>query len=75
LAELEREGFALFMATSSQYVIVPRGQEEGYMATNYRQQPEYVFAARFLIAEYVSERIRVSPQVNWPLEIADDVPF
>jgi transcriptional regulator with XRE-family HTH domain len=76
LAELEREGFALFMATSSQYVKVPRGQEEGIMATHLRQSPQYAFAARFLIAEYVSERVRVSPQVNWPLEIEyDEVPF
>jgi transcriptional regulator with XRE-family HTH domain len=77
LAELEREGFALFMATSSQYVIVPYGTDEGIMVTGYKQDPRYVFAARFLIAEYVSERVRVSPQVNWPLkvEVDDDVPF
>jgi transcriptional regulator with XRE-family HTH domain len=77
LAELEREGLTLFMATSSQYVKVPRGQEEGHMATHTRQQPQYAFAARFLIGEYQSERVRASSRVLWPLEIEydDEVPF
>ncbi|MEQ7872524.1 helix-turn-helix transcriptional regulator [Sphingomonas sp. ASV193] len=77
LAELERQGMALYMSTSSQFVRVPQGQEEGHMAVSIRQSPEYAFAARFLIADYVSERVRVSPQVNWPLEIEydDGVPF
>ena len=77
LAELEKEGLALFMATSSQFVKVPRGQEEGIMATTGRQSPTYAFATRFLIAEYVSERVRAPSQVVWPLEIEydDGVPF
>lgn len=77
LAALDREGLALFMGTSSQCVKVPRGQEEGHMATHLRQLPEYVFATRFLIGEYVSERVRVSSNVLWPLEIEPepDVPF
>lgn len=76
LSDLEREGLALFMGTSSQYVKVPRMQEEGFMATSGRQRPQYVLAARFLVAEYGSERIRVSSDVLWPLEIEDDdLPF
>ena len=77
LTELEREGLALFMSTSSRYVKVPRGQEEGFRATSDRQRPEYVFAVRFLIGEYVSERVRVPATVIWPLPIEDDddIPF
>lgn len=65
------------MATSSQFVKVPRAQEEGHMATNIRQSPEYVFAVRFLIGDYISERTRASTRVMWPLEIEfdDEVPF
>lgn len=77
LADLERNGIALFLAVSSEYVKVPFGVEEGHMVTTTRQQPEYVRAARLLIAEYTSERIRVPADVVWPLQIEadDDIPF
>lgn len=77
LIDIEKEGLALFMGTSSQFVKVPRMQEEGFMATSHRQRPQFVFAVRFLVAEYSSERVRVSSDVLWPLEIEeiDDVPF
>ena len=47
------------------------------MATSGRQRPQYVLAVRLLIAEYSAERIRVSSDVLWPLEIEEDdgVPF
>ena len=77
LAEVERHGMALFMGVSSEYVKVPRWSEEGLMATHVGQRPEYVRAARFMIAEYTAERLRVPADVVWPLEIEpdDDIPF
>ncbi|WP_338466364.1 helix-turn-helix domain-containing protein [Novosphingobium sp. ZN18A2] len=73
LADVERNGMALFMATSTAYVKVPYRGEEGYMITRTGQWPEYVTAARFMIAEYQSERIRVSKEVRWPLS-EEDIP-
>jgi hypothetical protein len=77
LTELERHGLALFGATSSEYVKVPRGQEEGIMAISSRQNPQYAVAARFHIAEYSAERLRLPADVVWPLKIEfdDDIPF
>lgn len=79
LAALERQGIAVFMAVSSEYVKVPYLSDEG-MATHRGQAPEYVRAARFMVADYVSERIRLSADVLWPLQIEpdldfDDIPF
>lgn len=76
LARIESSGLALFMATSTVFVRVPRMTDEG-MVISHRQQPEYVTATRFLIAEYTAERIRQSADVLWPLELEldDDVPF
>lgn len=77
LMELERAGLALYCAASTEYVKVPELTEEG-LAISYRQKPRYVTAARFVIADYESERLRVSADVVWPLELEappDDVPF
>lgn len=68
LADIERSGMALFMATSTAYVKIPRMSEEGFLYTGRRQQPEYVMAARFMIGDYQSERLRVSRDVRWPLD-------
>lgn len=68
LAEIERNGMALFMATSTAFVKVPYGCEEGHMVTGRTQNASYVVAVRFHIAEYHSERIRISSDVRWPLD-------
>ena len=75
LANIERQGMALYMAVSVEYVKVPRRTDEGmYVYTN--QQPEYATAVRFLISAYSTERVRLPASVNWPLVIEDDdVPF
>lgn len=77
LSALERQGIALFMAVSSLYVKVPFGTDEGLMVTKTTQPPSYIRAARFMIADYTSERIRISADVVWPLELElpDDIPF
>ncbi|MBY6218721.1 helix-turn-helix domain-containing protein [Qipengyuania aquimaris] len=80
LADIEKLGMALFMATSTEYVKVPRRVEEGFMAVRTSQTAEYSRAARFLIADYTSERMRVPADAVWPLEIEpnpydDDIPF
>lgn len=79
LSGIEKHGMALFMAISTEHVKVPHRVEEGFMATRYNQSAEYVRAARFLIADYTAERMRVPADVVWPLdpepEPYDDVPF
>lgn len=77
LADLERNGLAVFMGVTTEYAKVPVGQEEGYMVTWAGQRPQYIRAARFLIAQYTAERLRVSSDVLWPLplELDDEPPF
>jgi transcriptional regulator with XRE-family HTH domain len=72
LAAIEKQGMALYMAASTEYVKVPRRTDEG-MATFRTQCPEYATAVRFMISEYSAERLRLPADVIWPLEIEDDV--
>lgn len=84
LLEMEKIGLALYSAASTVYVRVPYHHEEG-MVVRGTQRPSYVTAARFMIAPYDSERIRVSADVIWPLtlepepvstfDLDDEVPF
>tara|TARA_R110000782_G_scaffold138087_6_gene230669 strand:- start:7723 stop:8262 length:540 start_codon:yes stop_codon:yes gene_type:complete len=81
LMELERAGLALYCAASTVYLRVPEMCEEG-LAISYRQKPRYATAARFMIAHYDNERIRVRADVVWPLPLepesdqdVDEVPF
>jgi transcriptional regulator with XRE-family HTH domain len=78
LAEFERLGLALYSAAVTAYVKVPfYDQDEMGFVTTGRQTPQYVTAARLLIANYESDRLRVSADVVWPLdsEPEDDLPF
>jgi transcriptional regulator with XRE-family HTH domain len=70
LTELERSGLALYSGASTEFVKVPVRGEHGPYVAHY-QWPEYVMAARFLIAEYSAERVRVSADVLWPLKIEE----
>ncbi len=76
LTALERAGLALYSAASTVFVKVPYYTDEGMVVTS-RQRPKYVSAVRFVIAPYESERIRLSTDVVWPLdlELDDEVPF
>ena len=88
LSGLEREGLALYSGASTELVKIPQQCYEGWSIYS-SQKPEYVMAARFLIAEYQADRIRVSRDVLWPLKIEqgfttptpwsddldDDIPF
>ena len=84
LLELERSGLALYLASTTEYVKVPYRIEEG-MVTAINQYAEYVMATRLHIAEYTAERVRVSAEVRWPLDLeaepkidddlSDDIPF
>ena len=74
LQELERSGLALYSAASSEFVKVPRKTEEGYMGVYGGQSVELVIAARFVISNYDGERLRLSADVVWPLEL-EDIPF
>ena len=83
LVELERAGLALYCAASTELVKVPQMHEEG-LAISYGQRPRYATAARFVIANYENERLRVRADVIWPLQIEpepepevldDELPF
>lgn len=75
LGDLERIGLSLYSAASTLFVKVPYYSEEG-MVTRTNQQPRYVTAARFIIADYDNERVRASGDVIWPLPIEEEeVPF
>ena len=75
LADLERAGLALYSAASTHFVKVPYHSDEG-MVTGRSQPSDFVTAARFVIAGYENERLRVAADAIWPLqEEVDEVPF
>ena len=76
LGALEKDGMALYLTTSTKYVKVPYRVDEGFMATHDSQEPEYIQAVRFHIAEYIGERLRLPDNVSWILpDEDDDFPF
>lgn len=76
LGALEKDGMALYLTTSTKYVKVPYRVDEGFMATHSSQEPEYIQAVRFHIAEYIGERLRLPDNVSWILpDEDDDIPF
>lgn len=76
LAELERHGLALYVGSTSEYVLVPNYTDEG-MVVYRTQNPQYAMATRLHIAEYSAERVRVPTDIVWPLEIQpeEEIPF
>lgn len=75
LVDIERQGLGLYLGVSIEYVKRPRYSDEG-MVTHVGQTPEYVRAARFQIAEYTADRIRLPRDTIWPVDIEpDDIPF
>ena len=75
LSALERVGLALYSAASTHFVKVPYYTDEG-MTTGSRQSAEYATGARLMIAEFESDRLRITADAVWPLgEELDQVPF
>lgn len=75
LADLEREGLALYLCQLSVFVRIPQWTEEG-LSISLRQSPKYAYAVRLHIGEYATERVRLPEDVTWRLDLCDDdIPF
>jgi len=77
LADLEREGLALYLGSLTVFVRAPQWSEEG-LVVNLRHQPQYHSAVRVHIGEYAAERVRLPLYNRWPLDLCDDysdIPF
>lgn len=68
LEDLERVGLGFFTGSAWVSAIMPRWHEEG-LATSSGQRPDTVRATRLLISPSSTDKLTVSAETKWPVEI------
>jgi hypothetical protein len=78
LRELHNAGFALFLGSHFEAAVMPFNSDEG-VVVHRNQSPENVQIVRLVLADNLTETVKVTRYRDWPVEIKDglddEIPF